>query len=365
MVFLKKFNIKYLDIIIAVIISFLGIQFIMNYKTFLIILGKVIIILKPFILASIIAYVLNPIMKLFERRINLNRMFSILLTYIVLISLIIIFSMVVLPKIFNSGMDMVNSIPHYTQVVYNWINEHMSNKIINSPGFIKDNANKVIQKIGEISSSWLTIVLSRVIDTTSSLINLIFGLIISIYILFDKEKFKKVSTDFIYIIFRKKIGITIINFVKTVNNMVTLYLGVKAIDSIIIGVIACIGLMIFKSPYVLIVSIIITVTNMIPYFGPFIGMLPPFVINLFYSPKRAIGVLIFLILLQQFDAWILEPKLVGNKMSISPFLIILGITIFGNLFGVWGMLLASPIMAVLNVYIGKWFKDKAQIYNSK
>ncbi|MBV7273635.1 AI-2E family transporter [Clostridiaceae bacterium UIB06] len=117
-------------------------------------------------------------------------------------------------------------------------------------------------------------------------------------------------------------------------------------DSLIIGAICFIGLIIFKSPYALLISIIVGITNMIPYFGSFIGMIPPFIINLFYDPKRAVWVVIFLVLLQQFDACFLEPKLVGDKVGLSPFLIILGITVGGSLFGVWGMILASPIMAV-------------------
>lgn len=103
---------------------------------------------------------------------------------------------------------------------------------------------------------------------------------------------------------------------------------------------------------------------MIPYFGPFVGMIPPFIINIFYSPKKAVFILLFLILLQQFDAWYLEPKLVGDKVGLSPFLIILGITVFGSLFGIWGMLLASPIMAVFKIYIGGWFTRKVEEYKN-
>ena len=190
------------------------------------------------------------------------------------------------------------------------------------------------------------------------MINILFGLIISIYILFDKEKFKGISRKLTYIAFKEKWANNIIELFKTVNNMISLYIGTKAIDSLIIGAISLIGLILFKSPYAMLIAIIVTITNMIPYFGPFLGMIPPFLINLFYDPKRALWILVFLILLQQFDAWFLEPKLVGGKVGLSPFLLILGITIGGSLFGIWGMLLASPITAVIKIYVGRWFEYK-------
>ncbi|EDS77869.1 permease [Clostridium botulinum C str. Eklund] len=357
-------KIKYFDIIVAVIISFIAIQIIINYKFILKILGDIITILMPFILAFIIAYILNPIMKFIEKRIRLNRGASISCTYILVMSLITIFSIIIIPKVFNSGIDMINNIPDFAQKMYSWTSNHIPSKFMSSGSILRNNSGKWIEKLSVMSSQGLSVVLSTIVSTTTSLINFIFGLIISIYMLYDKEKFQEISTKLIYIVLKKEKGNKFISFIKTVHTMVGTYIGIKAIDSFIIGVICFIGLMIFKTPYVLILSIIVMVTNMIPYFGPFMGMIPPFVINIFYDPKKALGILIFLILLQQFDAWILEPKLVSNSVGVSPFLVILGITIFGSLFGVIGMLLASPIMAVLNIYLGKWFRSKVNQYES-
>ncbi|WP_035290340.1 AI-2E family transporter [Clostridium sp. KNHs214] len=362
-----KFNknkIKYFDLIVAVFIIFIGIELVLNYKTAFYLLGKVVKILKPFIIAFIIAYALNPVIKFLEKKFNLKRSYNILITYVFLIGIIVLFSTIVIPKIFYSGMDMLHNIPNFVSEISQWIDINLTGKIGDLGSFFNNNAGGLLKKFSTISSSWLNMGLSKLFNFTNSLINLVFGLIIAIYILASKEKYKEISKDFVYVIFKKEWGNKIIGFIKNVNRMVSLYIGIKALDSLIIGAIAIVGLIVFKSPYALILGLIVAVTNMIPYFGPFVGMIPPFIINIFYSPKKAVFILLFLILLQQFDAWYLEPKLVGDKVGLSPFLIILGITVFGSLFGIWGMLLASPIMAVFKIYIGGWFTRKVEEYKN-
>lgn len=363
--FFSKEKIKYFDLIVAVIIAFICIQLILNYKSIIAIMGGAAKILTPFILAFIIAYILNPIMVFLEKRLNLKRGHSILVTYAFIIGAMVVFSVVVLPRIFSSVMDIIQNIPSFTSEVYKWMYSHKTSAIINSSELIKNNAGTLVQKFSAFTSNWLNILLSTTISFTSSLVNILFGLIISIYVLSDKEKFKNITKNITCILFKEKYAGYVIEFFKNVNNMISLYLGTKAIDSLIIGVICFVGLIILKSPYALLISIMVGITNMIPYFGPFIGMIPPFIINLFYDPKRAVWIVIFLVLLQQFDAWFLEPKLVGDKVGLSPFLIILGITVGGSLFGVWGMILASPIMAVLKIYVGSWFESKVRNLKEK
>lgn len=363
--FFNKEKIKYFDLIVAVILAFIIIQALLNYKIIFLLIGKAVNVLYPFIVAFIIAYILNPVMNFLENNLRLKRGQSILLTYAFIIIVIVAFSMLLLPKIFSNAIEIAQSIPSFTEEVHKWINNHNIGSLVNSGDFIKNNAGSLVQKFSALTSNWLNIILSTTISFTSSLINILFGLIISIYILFDKEKFKKISRKLTYIAFEEKWANNIIELFKNVNNMISLYIGTKAIDSLIIGAISLIGLIIFKSPYVMLIAIIVTITNMIPYVGPFLGMIPPFLINLFYDPKRALWILVFLILLQQFDAWFLEPKLVGDKVGLSPFLLILGITIGGSLFGIWGMLLASPITAVIKIYVGRWFEYKVSSFCEK
>ncbi|MCR1933446.1 AI-2E family transporter [Clostridium tepidum] len=357
----KDKKIKYLDIIIPIVfslvISFVLIQILKNYNNVFLGIGKIFKILSPFIIAFIIAYVLNPLVKFFEGKFKIKRGLSILISYVITLGIIVLVLSMIVPKVFQSIMDIFQNIPYYTNKGYEMVNDLLVNNefanIINSSNVFKGNYKDLIDKIASFTTIGLNTILNQTISFTTFMVNLVFGLIIAIYVLNDREKFVYNGKRIIFLVFREKYGAKIIEFFKTVNSMVKLYIGIKALDSLIIGLLALIGLIILKSPYALLIALIVCVTNMIPYFGPFIGMIPAVIINLFYVPIKALWVLIFLFLLQQFDAWYLEPKLVGDKVGLSPFLIILGITIGGSLFGVWGMLLASPAMAVIKIYTTK------------
>lgn len=156
-------------------------------------------------------------------------------------------------------------------------------------------------------------------------------------------------------IFKEENGNRIINFVRTYNKMVGFYIGIKAVDSSIVGIIALFGLLIVGEPYAPLIALIVGITNMIPYFGPLMGVIVAMTVAIFVSPMKAFVVFVLLLCIQQFDAWFLEPKLVGKKVGISPLGIILGVTIGGGFLGPIGMLLGSPTMATIKIYYEKLF----------
>lgn len=135
--------------------------------------------------------------------------------------------------------------------------------------------------------------------------------------------------------------------------MIGTYIGIKAIDSLIIGIMAFVLLNIVKSEYAILLAILVGITNMIPYFGPFVGEIIGFLINVFVSPAKGIIVFLTLFGLQMFDGWYLDPKLIGDKVGVRPFWIIYSVVIGGGFFGPLGMLLASPTAATIKIYYGK------------
>jgi predicted PurR-regulated permease PerM len=347
----------------AITLSFILIMLIYNYKIVLEVINNFIAILHPFIFAFIIAYILNPLMSFFQRKLKINRGKSILLTYSIIITLFIILIIFVFPKIGENIADLLKNIPVFVEQTKAWINKIVSNtRIINtiySEDFLKNNINLALPKLSNILIQSFDTILMKTISFTSFSIKIVFGLIISIYILKDKEKFLEIGKKFVYIILKKRRADGFFNLLNNFHYMISLYIGTKALDSLIIAIICLIGVSLLKSPYALLISVIVGFTNMIPYFGPFIGMIVAFLINLFFSPIRALGILIFLFLLQQFDAWYLDPKLIGHKVGLSPFLVIFAVTIGGGLFGVIGMLLGVPVMAVIKIYIDKLLKNHA------
>ncbi|OFI05856.1 AI-2 transport protein TqsA [Clostridium acetireducens DSM 10703] len=353
-----KDKIKYFDLILAVVISFILIKLINNYQIFLTSLNKIISIISPFIFAFIIAYILNPLMKCFEKRFKLKRGISLLLTYVVIILGFSLFINYLLPKISSNLLDILKSIPQFATASQEWFNKILTNKEINNlmnySGNFDLKPDFLISKASNILSTTLNALISKTLSFTNYFIKWVFGFIISIYILADKEKFIESGKRFIYIVLKEDKGFKFINFFKNLNYMIGLYIGTKAIDSSIIAILAFIGLTLLKSPYSLLIALIVGITNMIPYFGPFIGMVIGFIINVFFSPIKALFVLLFLFLLQQFDGWYLDPKLIGGKVGLSPFWIIFAVTLGGGLYGPIGMILAVPIMAVIKMYLDKF-----------
>lgn len=349
---------EYINLVIAIVSAFILIRVIDNYNVVLGIIGRLINVLEPFIYAFLIAYILNPFMSLLERKFKIKRSISILITYTVIITCIFLTIVLLIPKAVSNLADLLNSLPQLTRDTEEWLNNLTAR--MSSLGDLKVHAvnefASIVPKLTGVLQSTLNAIFTKTISITVSIVNIVFGLIISIYILYDKEIFSKKTRKFIYIILKKKNGDRLIELSHNINKMIATCIGTKAIDSTIIAAIAFIGLTILKSPYVLMITIVVGVTNMIPYFGPFVGMMVAFIINIFFNPMIAVKILIFLFLLQQFDAWYLDPKLIGNKVGLSPFLVILAITLGGSFFGVLGMFLASPIMAVIKIYVDKFMK---------
>lgn len=354
-----KNNKVYIKMVLVIIVSYLSIKLIDNIHGVISFIDTILAIILPFLLAFIIAYILNPIVNMFNRKFKLSRGLSIVITYLLFLTSISLAATYLLPKLYTSLVELIDNIPEFTKYVQNLFTEIMANfKVpegINSY-LPSGDANKIINFVGtmiSLLSNWL---LDAAISLTSSIINWIFGFLISIYVLIDKDKFLSHSSKITKIIFGKKLGTEILEFIKILNEKIGTYVGIKALDSLIIGILAFIGLTLLKSEYALLLSVVVGITNMIPYFGPFIGMIVGFFINVFISPFKAVVVFVYLFILQQFDAWYLDPKLIGNRVGLSPFLVILGVTIGGAVYGPIGMILGSPVMSVVKIYISKLIK---------
>lgn len=357
-------NIKYKDILIGVLIVFIVYKVVDNYPVYLAILKKFINVLTPFIYAFIFAYILNPIMKLFEKKLKLNRGLSVAATYLIFLGILVIIGIYVIPNVIDSIISIAKEVPSYISTAQGWINSALQNDkfyaIMKEAGVLHT-LTSVSTKFGAIAVTLLEGAAGSLLTITTDIIMIGFGFLISIYVLADKERFIKQGKLLIVMLIGEKRGKWLLNLFRTYNYMIGTYIGIKALDSLIIGIIALIGLIILKIPYAILLAIVVGFTNMIPYFGPFVGEVVCCIVAIFISPWKTLGVFIFLLLLQQFDAWYLEPKLVSGKVGIGPFWVVLGVTIGGGFFGAIGMLLASPTMATIKIYydiIVNRFKEK-------
>lgn len=351
-------NIKYRDILIFALIGVIGYKLIDNYDYFFGLLKKIVTIMTPFIYALICAYVLNPVISFFERKLKVKRAISIAITYLMIVTLVFIILFFTIPSIIDSILNITKEVPKYVEIIQKWINTALQNeriKILIEQAGLLGKLQEMSGQIGNIAIVLLQGLVMYLLSFTSNLVIVIFGFLISIYVIVDKERLLKNTRRITYMIFKEENGNRIINFVRTYNKMVGFYIGIKAVDSSIVGIIALFGLLIVGEPYAPLIALIVGITNMIPYFGPLMGVIVAMTVAIFVSPMKAFVVFVLLLCIQQFDAWFLEPKLVGKKVGISPLGIILGVTIGGGFLGPIGMLLGSPTMATIKIYYEKLF----------
>ncbi|PQQ67661.1 AI-2E family transporter [Acetivibrio saccincola] len=309
-----------------------------------------------------IAYFLNPLMVLLEKKLKIRRIFSISIIYVVFIATLGILITFITPAITSSVKQLANDIPDYIETTEAKINETIEKlKSYDKYGvetYIKNNLERFSSKINNFVNVPVNFLLTSTISLTSYILKFLIGLIISIYILADKEKIIKGAKKLTYALLNKKTAFNLISNLKKSNYIFSKYMFGKALDSLIIGILCLILLSVFRVKFALLFSLIVGVTNMIPYVGPFVGAIPAVVVTLFINPIQAIWVAIIIFLLQQFDGWYLGPKIIGDQVGVSPLLIITAIIVGGGMFGASGMFLGVPVFTVIKAFVDEYVEKK-------
>ena len=334
-------------------------------------LRKLISILMPIICGAIIAYLLIPIVNFQERHIykflikkkhiTPNKTQRKVMRYVgivcaLIFSFFIIYSLLsmIVPSIIESIISIINDSPRYFQNIRHWLEsllkdnpewkttvfsyvEQYSPRIEN---FLND---QILPQLRSILQHLST----GVFGTLVFLKNLLIGLIISVYLMAGKEEFVTQSKMFVYAFFSTEHANNVVKGVRFIHKTFVGFIIGKIIDSVIIGILCYIGTTIIGTPYALLVSVVVGVTNVIPFFGPYLGAIPTAFIILMVNPMQCLYFLIFILLLQQFDGNILGPKILGNSTGLSSFMVIVAILLFGGLMGVSGMIIGVPTLAVI------------------
>ena len=310
--------------------------------------------LQAIIIGGIVAYLLNPIMKWCEQFL-LKRKKSKELTKkqrqkIRAIS--VAFAMAVFLAIISIE-DLITSMGDKVQSLMDWINRFLKQ---DSPaaGYMDtliNDASKYLEKwlrknVME-QSDFIANITTGVYNVVKAVFNAIIGLIISVYVLMTKEKFIGQAKKIIYAIFRPRYGNVVMEVFRKADDVFGGFFIGKIIDSLIIGCICFVGLAILRMPYVALISVIVGVTNIIPFFGPYIGAIPSFILIFLVDPMKGVYFIIFILVLQQVDGNVIEPKILGNTTGLSPFWVVFAILLFGGSFGVIGMLFGVPIFAMI------------------
>lgn len=367
---MKESRIKYLEVLPIIILSVLVYRLFNSYELVIDFLGQGIAIFIPFFWAFAFAYLINPLMKKIDTRFKVGRGLSILISYIIVIGMFALLVTFVAPGLSSSISDIINQIPTYAETITEFAEEMSDKYQIFEILKLSDSLNadsistleNAMKSIAEFTSTVIGSMLVGVVGFTAGLFKVVIGLIISIYFLKDKELFTAGIKKIMFALFNKNFALTLVDIGSEANSLFGKYFVGKAIDSLIIGIICYAGMVILKAPYPMLLASIIALTNMIPFFGPFIGGVPAVFITVFNSPITALWVAIFIVVLQQLDGYVIGPKILGDSVGLSPFWIILAILVGGATFGILGMLVGVPVVALIRLYSIKYFdkriKDK-------
>lgn len=372
-----KFEKKYVEI---GIISFLVIAaslvfyyFLFHHTTLFQAISNILKIISPVIYGFVLAFLMTPVLNFIEKRIikvlfvkwhidiekkkKLIRAISLILTIAFVVALIYGFFNMVIPRVKDSIISIVSQFDTYISNFEKWLNKFFSNNpnvAENYDDFMDKYTPEIRTFLNEnILGKVQTIVKSvslNVIGVIRVLWDLIIGFIISIYVLASKETFAGQTKKIVYAVFQKKNANNIVEAGRFINKTFMGFISGKIIDSMIIGCLCFIGTTIIGTPHALLVSVIVGVTNIIPFFGPFLGAIPCIILILIIEPIQALYFIIFILFLQQLDGNVIGPKILGDSTGLSGFWVIFAITLFGGLYGVGGMIIGVPFCAI--VYAG-------------
>ena len=358
-----------LVVIVCLVIYFALLRLEMISNVIHLILG----ILKPIIYGFAIAYLLNPIVKKVDEHLipyinkhfpnskkaaQISRGTGIFIAVILLISIITALCNMMLPELYKSIWNMVSTVPSQLNTAVDQITKMMSkdtttgqlftNVLMQATDFIQNwMKTDLLEQVNVVMSN-LTV---GVINVVKELFNGIIGIIISVYVLWGKEVFSQQAKKIVYAIFKPNSANMILHLTIKSNEIFGGFIIGKIIDSVIIGILCFIGLSILKMPYTLLVSVIVGVTNVIPFFGPYIGAIPSAILITLSNPIKGLYFLIFILILQQIDGNIIGPKIIGNSTGLSAFWVVFSILLGGGLFGIPGMILGVPTFAVLSYIV--------------
>lgn len=344
-------------------------------------ISKIMTVVNPILYGAAIAYILNPLVSQFEKIIygictrykwktgrktkSYIRFFVVILSLFIAALCIYGLLYMLIPEVFGSITNIIDNFPRYVKNAQNWIETY----------FQSDDAlnTATIELLGTASNmleNWLTNDLmpqlngiiknlsSSVFSIFTFLKNFLIGAIISVYLLLSKENFIARGKRILYSFFSIETANHIIHNLRFIDDKFGGFIIGKVIDSAIIGVLCYIGTSLMNMPYALLISVIIGVTNVIPFFGPFIGAIPSAILILVVSPIKCLYFIIFILILQQADGNIIGPKILSGSTGLSSFMVIVAILIGGGFFGPFGMFVGVPTCSVLVAICQAWMEQK-------
>ena len=346
-----------------------------RFSELMAILRKTLTVLAPVLIGLVAAYLLSPLQNWAEQKIGrltdrkaphprLKRGLSVAAAMLVLLIAIVGLVASIVPELISSIKNLLVNLPEYLTSMSDWINAHIASLKGDQPQLyswlvsVWDNAqnslnnfaNQFEPKLDSIASGGadlIGIVTSGAVSIFKWFTNVLLGLIITVYLLYNKERYLAQARKILYATLPEERVHGFLRIGSHVSYTFMHFFSGKTLDSILIGLLCFIGMTILKMPYITLISILIGVTNIIPFFGPIIGAVPSALLILLSEPRKVIPFVIFILVLQQFDGNFLGPKILGDSLGLPMFWILFAITIGGGMFGFGGMVAFVPLFAAV------------------
>lgn len=359
----KKYNTIAMYVLLIVAVSVVIILCLFRFDGLMRFFSRITSACMPIIVGFIIAYALNPLMCFIEKylkrwlckkkmRAKLCRVISIILTMVIFLAAVLGLIAVIAPEIARSLTNIIDNIPGALTKVQNWATNVLEgypdilNAVKSEIEDFTDYFDSFKDEIQPLLKDILDGVLIGVKGTFSYLYNFLIGLIVCVYLLLGKEKMLAQMKKIFMANMKRSSCERLFDISRSSNRIFSGFITGKVIDSLIIGILCFIGVTILDMPYKLIISVVVGVTNIIPFFGPFIGAIPSAFLVLIAEPKKVIWFILFIFLLQQLDGNVIGPRILGDSTGLPAFWVLFSIVVAGELFGFMGMLLGVPTFAV-------------------
>ena len=314
-------------------------------------------VLSPVLCGAVMAYLMNPLCNYFERKVfrkikkdKLKHSLAVVTTVLLVVIAIALLFIALIPSLVQSVSVLVSNIPSYIDNLESNIDK-MSVNLMRfgiDTDQIKKSIEKSLSDLFTVIPQNIGTILSTSVSVGSSLFNLVIGFILAVYFLSGKEGFRSGFRRLRHAFLTDKAYVAHTTFWKKCHEILIRYIGFDVLDGIIVGVINALFMVIARMPYVSLISVLVGVTNLIPTFGPFIGAgLGAFILVL-VDPMQALIFLIFTMVLQLIDGYVIKPKLFGGSLGVSPAWILISIVVGGKLFGIPGIVLGIPFAAIIS-----------------
>lgn len=364
-------------VVLTVCVSTILFKAIWDWKGTIDTFSKIIDMLSPFLIGILIAYLMNPLVNLTDRLLfrklfhvkknYVSKLLAILFVYVVVIGIIVICISIIIPEIYLSLKSIYEGVQESYDKFLRFLDttskKHPDWDITYITNLAKDNSSNIINFVQGSVNTVLPLLYNTSVSVISWAINILIAIMVSCYLLIDKERMLFNIKRLIYAVTKKEKAEKFIHLLHDCNHIFSSFVVGKTIDSVIIGFMCFLFMRILNLDYAMLISVIVGITNMIPYFGPFIGAVPAILILLTKSINHALIFAAMIFVLQQFDGIYLGPKILGESIGLRPVWIIFAITVSGWIAGPIGMFLGVPCVGIIAFliegFIARRLKEKS------